>query len=387
MKTTKYHDARLLIAAAAVLSLPLFAVADVRFEHRSIDDRGPKDPWAKIVADISGDGSPDVIVGGRDGPLVWYAWPGWAKAVIAEGGYKTVDGETGDMDGDGDLDVVMGGLLWYENPRPAGDPAEGLWRVHRVADHPPHDLELADLDGDGDLDIVTRDQSEFGQKAGNAIYLWRQGEGGTWAPRTLGCPHGEGLCLADLDRDGDDDIVLGGRWLENTRDIIRGPWSTHVFAEWHSSATVQVADLNGDQRLDVVLSPSELKGQWHRLSWFETPGDPRQGDWTEHVIVSRIECVIHGLVTADFDGDGAPDVAFSEMHQGQDPDAVVILLNRDKGATWTRQILSARGSHYIQAADIGSDGDMDLVGANWSGPYQPVELWENQGTAAGGLAP
>jgi len=29
------------------------------------------------------------------------------------------------------------------------------------------------------------------------------------------------------------------------------------------------------------------------------------------------------------------------------------------------------------AGDIGPDGDMDLVGANWNGPYQPVELWEN----------
>jgi hypothetical protein len=84
------------------------------------------------------------------------------------------------------------------------------------------------------------------------------------------------------------------------------------------------------------------------------------------------------LATADFNGDGAVDIAASEMHQGQNPDEVILFVNRSRGAAWDKQVLSSRGSHCIQAGDIGSDGDIDLVGANWSGPYQPVELWENQ---------
>ena len=375
-----------LVTIAAVLGLAVAAKANVPFEHRLVAEQGPKDPWAKIIADINGDARPDVVVGGRGGPLVWYAWPDWTERIITKGGYKTVDGEAGDMDGDGDLDIVMGGLIWYENPRPKADTPEGLWPVHRVADHPTHDIELADLDRDGDLDIVTRDQSEFGHNAGDKIYVWRQEKDNAWSHAVIECPHGEGLCLADLDRDGDADIVTGGIWFENTRRIIADAWPKHPFAKWHASATVQVADFNGDRRLDIVLSPSELKGQWHRLSWFEAPGDPRQGDWAEHVIVERIECVIHGLVTADFDGDGAIDVAASEMHQGQDPDEVCIFRNRDSGAAWDKQVLSAKGSHYIRAADIGADGDIDLVGANWSGPYQPIEFWESR-RADGPAAP
>jgi len=139
-----------------------------------------------------------------------------------------------------------------------------------------------------------------------------------------------------------------------------------------------VADINGDSRPDVVLSPSELKGQTYKMSWFEAPADPKKENWPEHVIAEPIECVIHGLVTADIDGDGATDVVSSEMHQGADPDEVTVYLNRRDGASWKKQVISAKGSHYIRVADIGNDGDMDIVGANWSGDYQPIEMWENK---------
>ena len=354
---------------------PISAV-EVAFRHAAIDDSVP-DPWAKIVADIDDDGFPDIVIGGRSGPLKWYRYPQWQGTVIADGGYRTVDGEAGDVDADGDLDVVMGGLIWYENPLPDGRPDQGQWTAHQVADHRTHDLELADLDGDGRLDIVTRDQSDFGHKAGNKIYVWQQSAAGRWDPSVIDCPHGEGLALADMDRDGDSDVVIGGIWFENTGTLPATGWKGHRFAEWHPSATVQVADVNADGRADVVLSPSELKGNWYRLSWFEAPPDPQSSDWREHIMADPIECVIHGLVTADFNGDGAVDVAASEMHQGADPDEVTLFVSRNGGTAWDRRILSAKGSHYIRAGDIGSDGDIDLVGANWSGPYQPIEIWEN----------
>ena len=81
---------------------------------------------------------------------------------------------------------------------------------------------------------------------------------------------------------------------------------------------------------------------------------------------------------ADIDGDGLIDVVSSEMHQGIDPDEVAVFFNHANGSEWTKQVVSSKGSHLIRVADIGNDGDMDIIGANWSGPYQPVEMWENQ---------
>lgn len=370
------------VAGIIVSVVPFSLAAEVPFKYAAIDN-SVKDPWAKIVADIDRDGFPDIIIGGQAGPLVWYRYPDWTKAIITKGGYRTVDGEAGDVDGDGDLDIVMGGLIWYENPLPKGDPAQTPWTAHTVADHKTHDIELADLDRDGKLDIVTRNQSDFGAKAGDKVYLWRQGESDKWTSRIIDCPHGEGLALGDIDRDGAPDVVIGGIWFANPGSILDGVWQSHKFGDWHPSASVEVADINGDGRPDIVLAPSELAGNWYRLSWFQAPADPRPDGWTEHVIVERIECVVHGLATADFNGDGAVDIAASQMHQGQDPDEVFVFVNRKHGGAWDKQVLSTKGSHCIQVGDIGADGDIDLVGANWSGPYQPVELWENQSGSVG----
>lgn len=373
--TAGAHDRVAALIEAELAAKPAAQPVEVPFERVVVDERPPTNPWYKMAGDLNGNGKLDLIVGGSKGPLVWYAWPDWQKQKIADGGYNGVRGMTGDIDRDGHIDILMGGVVWFRNP----GKAQGAWTMHRIDNVRMHDALLVDLDGDGRLDAVGRDQSAFG-KTGNAIYLYRQESPEKWTKRVLPCPHGEGIQVADLTGNGRPDIVINGRWYENPGDVIAGDWKEHVYTTaWtHPDAKVELADLNGNGRLDVVLTPAELAGQTYKITWYEAPADPRRGDWTEHIVVEKLEAVIHSLALGDFNRDGRVDIAYAEMHQGADPDEVVLLLNGGRGAAWHKQVLSTRGSHDLLAVDFEGKGVLDLIGANHGGPYQPLELWRNR---------
>lgn len=341
------------------------------FRRTVIDADPPKQPYYKMVGDINGDRRLEIVIAGRIGPLVMYSPPDWKKTVIAEGGYKGgVNGELADINGDGRLDIVMGGVGWFENP----GQASAQWKMHQIDNQSIHDVVTADLNGDGRLDIVARDQSAFGQR-GNEIFIYLQHQPGQWKKETIRCPHGEGIVLADLDGDDQVDIVIGGLWFRNDS----GKWIEHAYApDWTELDTkMQVGDINGDGRPDIVVTPSELKGEHYKISWFESPSGDKSLAWKEHVVVPEIECVIHGLALGDFDQDSRLDIAYAEMHQGSDPDEVVVLLNRDNGTTWDKLLLDTDGSHDIRAADLNGDGALDIFGANHADVH-PVVIWENR---------
>jgi hypothetical protein len=84
----------------------------------------------------------------------------------------------------------------------------------------------------------------------------------------------------------------------------------------------------------------------------------------------------HSLRVCDLNGNGKPDIVAAEMHQS-DRKRVLVYVNQEDSLSWKQQVLSAKGSHAICVADTNGNGLLDIVGANWSGDYQPVELWVN----------
>jgi hypothetical protein len=362
----------LLHIACGPATPPPASNADVPFTQVTIDAEPPSRPWYKMLGDVDGDGQLDIIVAGSKGPMVGYVYPDWAKATIADGGWDGVNGELGDIDGDGDDDIVMGGVVWFVNP---GGPRD-RWAMNGIDTIRAHDIELADFNMDGRLDVAARDQSAFG-KMGDALYVYLQRDMNTWEKQTIPCPHGEGLKAADIDADGDADLIIGGRWYENSRHPNHWPMHVYTSAWTEPDAVVETADINNDGRLDIVLTPAELKGERHQAAWYAAPDNRMQSDWTENIIVPDIECVIHALHVADFNMDGHIDIAMAEMHQGEDPDEVTVHLNLGNGASWRKQLLSNNGSHDIVVGDIGGDGDLDIIGANHAGDAHPLELWEN----------
>jgi hypothetical protein len=338
----------------------------------------------KLCGDIDLDGTNDIVVaGGPAEGLSFFHFPSWWQTRIATPTVEfTTDGALGDVDGDGDLDIVVPdgpsgvNLWWFENPtRPGGDPFVGSsWRQHAIGAIGSwgKDVELADFDGDGRLDVATRQTY--------AVLLFLQTAPWQWTSVAVPVASigDEGLLAVDLDGDADHDLVVRGAWLANPGGALAldpGRWRERAIDPSGAvSPTFKVAagDLDGDGAVDLLFSSSEGLAD---VAWYRHAGDPT-GAWQRRVIAPSVFRA-HTLEVADLDADGAADVVVGQMHTSTERELVVHYNADRRGTAWSAQVVDrGAGIHNGVVADIGGDGDLDIVGANWTG-NPPLRLWEN----------
>ena len=365
------------------------------FKQITIDDKHPlRSIWAKGKGDFNGDGHIDFMIGG-EGTVIWYENPGfkdtktWTRH-IAYSGPTSIGFEgtvCGDIDNDGDIDIIIGGYYTHviyclENP----GKGQGSWKLHNLGGPKTDATYLHDFDNDGKLDIITRASELYSGGTGRDIFIWKQGNNpfnaSDWRRfRRNDIGTGEHFNIGDVDSDGKMDFIVANRWYGNTGKINPSEWTENVFTTaWdHTSTFPFMADINKDGRNDIVLTPTEKYPKMYKTAWYEAPVDPAQGNWKGHIIDEKVQCITHSIGVYDFDNNGTPDVFTAEMEQSDDPDEVRIYFNNGNGTSWTKKILSSKGSHWNQFADIDSDGDIDIFGANHGSQGPPtVELWENQ---------
>ena len=227
----------------------------------------------------------------------------------------------GDIDGDGDKDVVSGAsvevdveILLWEND---GTPLDGLWPGHELgaADDSVQSLALADLDNDGDLDLISGGRRDEDAE----IIVW-ENDGtpfnGRWTPTDVGSEIGDtrSLDIADLDGDGWIDIISAGvnrdegevKIWRNDGTPFSGPWQGQSVGSDHEAISqIKVIDLGDSDTKALVGIGSRIDDSVQMRIWRND--SPFAGPWSPAPLGGLGEQG-RTLAVADLDGDGDTDL-------------------------------------------------------------------------------
>jgi hypothetical protein len=344
-------------------------------------------PWvgapAMVLGDLDGDGDLDLVTAGADygeavEPEVLMRNDGRGNFTDATAGRlpapldDTQALALGDVDRDGDLDLVAGNLRQqsrlYLNDGSAHFTDATATRLPAAAD-PTTSLALGDVDRDGDLDLVVGN-------LGAQCRLYLNDGTGTFTDATAArmpaiVRETRALVLGDVDRDGDLDLVLGNGLTRGEVESLFLNDGTGSFTDETQArvptrfvfptASLALADVDRDGDLDLVVGNDGVGlGRFNRL--YLNDGSGRFSD--RELVYDYYRTF--ALAFADVDVDGDQD-AFCGDHDHYDK----LYLNDGRGqfsnVSWPRMPATLDRTRSFAVGDVDGDGDPDLVrGSDWN---------------------
>ena len=340
---------------------------------------------ALALGDLDGDGDVDAFLGSVSSDRVYTnegtgAFSDVTATSLPPLPFETWAAAAGDVDADGDLDLIVGG---YPNPSASRLLVNNGVGVFTLA--PPaailsqfsgtQAIALGDVDGDGDLDALV------GSWSGSFLFL--NGGSGTYTNATypnlpLNATDTLSIALGDMDGDGDLDALLGNAgsdrlYLNGGAGVFTDATTTNLPFPSPGSRSVALGDVDVDGDLDAFLGTSYPAGQRLLLNG----GTGVFTDVTTTNLPSTLGST-WAVALADVDGDGDLDAFAGIYAVGGAQDR--LFLNGGAGvfsdATATNLPALLDSTTEVAFADVDADGDVDLYVGN-SGPDR---LYLNDGS-------
>ncbi len=366
------------------------------------------------LGDVDGDADLDAVVGDFNGTLrylrnfgtsanpVYLQQTGVNNPFNAIGVGSLAKPTLGDVDGDGDLDAIVGGnsgaLSYFKNTGNANSP---IYTQQTGAANPFNALSIGtgsapsvgDVDGDGDLDLAA------GWLGGNVLYFKNTGSATnpaytqqTGAANPFGSvsvPFYSTPMLGDIDNDGDHDLIVGEEYgsllyFKNTGTLTTPSYTQQAGAanpfngvDVGSESAPALGDVNGDGDLDVVVGESG-----GTLRFFSNDAVPPA---VAVNLTSIFNIYVQDAAPAvgDLDGDGDQDFLL-----GNDEGTLLYFKNTGTATSpvYTEQTGAANPFNGVDIGfytapalgDIDGDGDLDAFVGETNGF---VFHYKNTGTA------
>jgi hypothetical protein len=279
----------------------------------------------------------------------------------------------GDIDGDGDLDVVTANITANSvSVRLNRGLNSGVFAVPAVNPEPtvgtnPEVVRLADIDGDGDLDLLALN-GNFGLPGSVSVRLNSGLNTGNFVAPAIGqevpvSRSPRGLTLGDIDGDGDLDLLVPNDSNGSINVLLNDGVNSGHYAASATAPDIQrltppgfvaLGDLDNDGDLDLVATGVATNTLSLRLNTgngtFTTPAN---GTLTLDNAASQV-------ALGDVDNDGDLDIA-TNTGSGN------VLLNNNNATFSPSQAgtYASTQASSLTLADMDADGDLDIVAANY----------------------
>jgi Concanavalin A-like lectin/glucanases superfamily/Bacterial Ig domain/FG-GAP-like repeat/Regulator of chromosome condensation (RCC1) repeat/Immunoglobulin domain/IPT/TIG domain len=352
-------------------------------------------PIRVIVADLDGDGKPDLVVANdynnsislyrnisTNGSLTASSFSPRVDLVTPPGNYSPYGIVVADVDGDGKLDIVTSDfdkalVSVYRNTCAPGDISSNSFatRMDFATGFQPQGVEVRDIDGDGRPDLLVANSGD-----GTVSILHNTGVAGSlttnsFAPKIdiITGSRCSGVAVRDLDGDGKPDVMTANA-LSNTTSLLRNVSSpgSIAFAPKVDFPTanypmhVVPVDLDGDGKLDLVIG-SGPNGQ--AVSVYRNTGTA--GSITTSSFAPSVDFDAGGwandVAIGDLDGDGKPDIAAVT----QLPSHLSIFKNTSAPGSFAANSFAPRvdfssgwNPNGIAIGDLDGDGRPDMIFCN-----------------------